>query len=63
MLLREQYFHTDIGFAARLKDISIPLRTLVENEIFRLAVWVNPANDPKRGTDPMSTPERSLAEV
>ncbi|KAG9226590.1 hypothetical protein CCMSSC00406_0006185 [Pleurotus cornucopiae] len=49
-------------FAARLKDISIPLRTLVENEIFRLAVWVNPANDPKRGTDPMSTPERSLAE-
>ncbi|KAL4260020.1 PI3/PI4-kinase family protein [Pleurotus pulmonarius] len=49
-------------FSARLKDINLPLRTLVENEIFRLAVWVNPANDPKRGTDPMSTPERSLAE-
>jgi phosphatidylinositol 4-kinase len=27
------------------------LRLLVENEITRLNVWLNPTNDPKRGTD------------
>ncbi|KAE9409758.1 hypothetical protein BT96DRAFT_962286 [Gymnopus androsaceus JB14] len=38
-------------YASRLRDVNHPLRLLVENEIFRLNVWANPTNDPKRGTD------------
>lgn len=37
-----------------------PLRLLTENEIFRLNVWTNPTNDPKRGTDVIGT---ALTEV
>ncbi|ESK94184.1 phosphatidylinositol 4-kinase [Moniliophthora roreri MCA 2997] len=42
-------------YATRLKEINHPLRLLVENEIFRLTVWANPTNDPKRGSDHIST--------
>lgn len=38
-------------YMSRLRSINNPLRLLVENEIFRLSVWANPTNDPKRGTD------------
>lgn len=38
-------------YASRVRDINQPLRLLVENEIFRLNVWANPMNEPKRGTD------------
>jgi phosphatidylinositol 4-kinase len=35
----------------------------VENEIFRLAVWANPSNEAKRGTDHVSTSEQNMFEV
>ncbi|KAK7467455.1 Phosphatidylinositol 4-kinase stt4 [Stygiomarasmius scandens] len=38
-------------YATRLRDINQPLKLLVDNEIFRLTVWANPTNDPKRGSD------------
>ncbi|KAJ8087995.1 phosphatidylinositol-4- kinase [Marasmius tenuissimus] len=42
-------------YAGRLKEMNHPLRLLVENELFRLSVWANPANDPKRGADHVSS--------
>jgi phosphatidylinositol 4-kinase len=39
------------------------LKLLIENEISRLRVWANPANDLKRGTDYLSNSERSLTDV
>ncbi|KAJ7172099.1 hypothetical protein C8R46DRAFT_1258016 [Mycena filopes] len=47
-------------FAAKLRSLNHPLKLLVENEIFRLSVWANPANDPKRGVDHT---ERGLLEA
>ncbi|KAI6131993.1 hypothetical protein EDD16DRAFT_1821529 [Pisolithus croceorrhizus] len=47
---------------AYLKNINHPLRLLVENEITRLTVWVNPSNDSGRGTDYHSITERSMLE-
>ncbi|KAF5373565.1 hypothetical protein D9758_000828 [Tetrapyrgos nigripes] len=38
-------------YASRFRDISQPLRLLIDNEIFRLTVWANPTNDPKKGSD------------
>ncbi|KAJ3734042.1 hypothetical protein DFJ43DRAFT_1065841 [Lentinula guzmanii] len=38
-------------YASRLRDVNHPLRLLVDNEIFRLNVWANAMNEPKRGTD------------
>lgn len=49
-------------YAARLKNINHPLRLLVENEIYRLTVWANPSNDPRRGTDRHSVVERGMLE-
>lgn len=46
-----------------LKNHALPLRLLVENEIFRLSVWTNPSNDFKRGTDHMSTLEKTMLDV
>lgn len=40
-----------------------PLRLLVENEIFRLAVWANPSNEAKRGSDHVGSSERTMLEV
>ncbi|KAJ3753010.1 hypothetical protein EV360DRAFT_88184 [Lentinula raphanica] len=42
-------------YASHLRDVNHPLRLLLENEIFRLNVWANPMNDPKRGTDHIGT--------
>jgi hypothetical protein len=39
------------------------LRLLVENEIFRLNVWNNPANDLKRGVDNIGTVEKYMTDV
>ncbi|KAL4067760.1 hypothetical protein J3A83DRAFT_4359655 [Scleroderma citrinum] len=49
-------------YATRLKSINHPLRLLVENEIYRLTVWANPSNDPRRGTDHHNVVERSMLE-
>lgn len=47
-------------YVTKLRDMNHPLRLLTENEIFRLSVWANPTNDPKRGTDVIGT---ALTEV
>ncbi|KAJ7709476.1 hypothetical protein B0H17DRAFT_1155491 [Mycena rosella] len=47
-------------FVTKLRKLNHPLKLLVENEIFRLSVWANPTNDPKRGTDHI---ERGLMEA
>ncbi|PCH37888.1 atypical/PIKK/PI4K protein kinase [Wolfiporia cocos MD-104 SS10] len=47
-------------YVASLKDLNIPLRLLVENEIFRLTVWSNPANEPKRGADHIMPIEKTM---
>lgn len=68
--------HTDNGFlflfflksnlsdyASRMRSLNLPLRLLTENEIFRLSVWMNPSNDPKKGGDLVGNTERTLLEV
>jgi hypothetical protein len=52
-----------LEYTARLRSINLPLRLLVENEIFRLTVWSNPINDARRGTDHIGTTERTMTEV
>lgn len=52
-----------LDYVSRLKSINHPLRLLVENEIFRLAVWANPSNDITRGADHVGTSERNMSEV
>ncbi|KAJ6618823.1 hypothetical protein B0H10DRAFT_2217316 [Mycena sp. CBHHK59/15] len=47
-------------YTSKLRSLNHPLKLLVENEIFRLGVWANPTNDPKRGTDHT---ERGLLEA
>ncbi|KAG5638985.1 hypothetical protein H0H81_008206 [Sphagnurus paluster] len=42
-------------YSNRLRNINLPLRLLTENEMFRLGVWANPTNDPKRGIDHIGT--------
>lgn len=39
------------------------LRLLVDNELFRLNVWDNPANDLKRNTDHICALEREMLDV
>ena len=46
-----------------MKNENVPLRLLVENEVFRLSVWTNPSNDPKRGTDHVGTVEKVMMDV
>lgn len=48
---------------AYLKNLGLPLRLLVENEIFRLTVWRNPLNDTKRGVDHVSALEKTMLDV
>ncbi len=43
--------------------MNIPLRLLVDDEIFRLTVWANPTSDPKRGQDYYPAVEKSLNDV
>ncbi|KAI0362486.1 atypical/PIKK/PI4K protein kinase [Trametes cingulata] len=47
-------------YVAALKNLILPLRLLVENEVFRLTVWSNPTNDPKRGTDHICQLEKTM---
>lgn len=48
---------------ANLKALKQLLALLLENEIIRLNVWVNPTHDAKRGTDHLNTLERSYSET
>ncbi|KZT09606.1 atypical/PIKK/PI4K protein kinase [Laetiporus sulphureus 93-53] len=47
-------------YLASLKNVNLPLRLLIENEIFRLTVWSNPANEPKRGADHLISIEKTM---
>ncbi|KAI8989762.1 atypical/PIKK/PI4K protein kinase [Trametes punicea] len=47
-------------YIAALKNLILPLRLLVENEVFRLTVWSNPVNDPKRGLDHICQLEKTM---
>ncbi|KAF5380919.1 hypothetical protein D9615_004166 [Tricholomella constricta] len=47
----------------RLRNINLPLRLLTENEMFRLTVWANPTNDPKRGSDQIGTVVATMLEA
>ncbi|KZT60454.1 hypothetical protein CALCODRAFT_119134 [Calocera cornea HHB12733] len=49
-------------YAVQHKNRNELLRLLVENEIQRLIVWVNPTNDLKREQDQPATMEKSLLE-
>ncbi|EDR14914.1 uncharacterized protein LACBIDRAFT_187897 [Laccaria bicolor S238N-H82] len=51
--------HTNNG----MRSLNLPLRLLTENEIFRLSVWMNPSNDPKKGSDLVGNTERTLLET
>jgi hypothetical protein len=50
-------------YVTRVRSTNLPLRLLTENEVFRLMVWANPTNDPKRGYDQYGTASATLAEV
>lgn len=52
-----------LDYTNRLHALRNPLRILVENEIFRLAVWANPLNEAKRGSDQVNVAERNVSEV
>ncbi|CAK5277296.1 unnamed protein product [Mycena citricolor] len=47
-------------YISKMSALKHPLKLLVENEIYRLTVWANPTNDPKRGSDHV---ERGLLEA
>ncbi|KAF8350539.1 hypothetical protein F5887DRAFT_939764 [Amanita rubescens] len=46
----------------KIRDMNNPLRLLTENEIYRLLVWGNPTNDPKRWVDHPAIYEKSQTE-
>ncbi|ETW86100.1 hypothetical protein HETIRDRAFT_60199 [Heterobasidion irregulare TC 32-1] len=50
------------AYITRLKNLSAPLKLLVENEMYRLSVWGNPINDAKRGADYAANAERTMLE-
>ena len=52
-----------LEYKSTLKNQNMPLRLLVENEIFRLSVWSNPSNDIKRGTDHVGNLEKIMTDV
>lgn len=60
-----QVIHTSAfsAYITRLKNLSAPLKLLVENEMYRLSVWGNPINDVKRGADYAANAERTMLEV
>ncbi|KAH9930753.1 atypical/PIKK/PI4K protein kinase [Fomitopsis serialis] len=47
-------------YIAFLKNLNLPLRLLIDNEIARLTVWSNPTNDPKRGPDHLISIEKTM---
>ena len=51
-----------VVYKSFLKNHALPLRLLVENEIFRLSVWNNPTNDLKRGVDPACVTEKAIVD-
>ncbi|KAG8834446.1 phosphatidylinositol-4- kinase [Serendipita sp. 399] len=53
----------EADYLDRLRNMNILLRLLVENEIYRLTVWGNPSNEPKRGTDYVNGIERSMTDA
>ncbi|KAF8969865.1 hypothetical protein BDZ97DRAFT_1937223 [Flammula alnicola] len=50
-------------YAERMRSLNLPLRLLIENEIFRMSVWGNPTNDTKKGGDLVGSTERTLLET
>lgn len=52
-----------IDYTSILKNLNVPLRLLVDNELVRLTVWTNPANEAKRGTDHFGTIEKTMTDV
>lgn len=52
-----------LDYVTRLKSVNRLLRLLVENEIYRLKVWANPANDAKRVPDHVTSVERDMLDV
>lgn len=55
--------HGQLAYAERMRELNVPLRLLIENEISRLCVWRNPASDPKRGADLSGNIEKTLTDV
>ncbi|KAF8163506.1 hypothetical protein B0H34DRAFT_795214 [Crassisporium funariophilum] len=49
-------------YADRMRSLNLPLRLLTENEIFRLSVWGNPANETRKAGDIIGNTERTLLE-
>ncbi|TFK30200.1 atypical/PIKK/PI4K protein kinase [Coprinopsis marcescibilis] len=49
-------------YVERLKNISLPLRLLCEDEIHRLSVWSNPLNDTERSPDIVGSTEKTVLE-
>jgi len=52
-----------LAYVSRLKSHSVPLKLLVENELYRLSVWANPMIDAKRGVDYSTNLERTMTDV
>ncbi|KAG6853905.1 hypothetical protein C0991_012574 [Blastosporella zonata] len=50
-------------YTNRLRSINHPLRLLTENEMSRLAVWNNPTNDPKRGSDHLGSVGETMVDA
>ncbi|KAI0032206.1 hypothetical protein K488DRAFT_50373 [Vararia minispora EC-137] len=50
-------------YVSRVSALGLPLRLLVENELYRLSVWDNPANDVKRHADYVPATERTMTEA
>lgn len=58
-----RYSFSETDYQTQLKTLNLPLRLLVDNEVYRLNVWTNPANDLKRGTDHVNTVEKVMTDV
>lgn len=59
--MNDHIFHA--AYVSHIKSHSVPLKLLVENELFRLSVWSNPVNDSKRGIDYQTNLEKSMTDV
>lgn len=46
-----------------MRSLNLPLRLLIEDEIFRLSVWNNPINETSKGSDLVGNTERTLLEA
>jgi len=52
-----------LAYVSRVKSHSVPLKLLVENELYRLSVWANLVSDPKRVADYSTNLEKSMTDV